>query len=153
MIAVAPFIEGGGPFPTTFWLTCPRLADAVHDLESAGVHAQWARRAEAEPELAAALMAADREYREARKREGGGVDACGDVGVAGQRDALAVKCLHARVAAFFAGIGDPIGAAVAAETEHVMRSCTESRCAAGDAAMAVRPERCDGDDHGLGNAR
>jgi hypothetical protein len=105
-------LDHSTPFPTTFWLTCPRLVAAVHDLESSGEHRRWAERAAAEPGLAQALRVADAAYREARLSEGGGTDPCAAVGVAGQTDPLAVKCLHARVAAALAGIGDPIGEGV-----------------------------------------
>lgn len=111
-IAVAPQLGASTPFPTTFWLTCPYLASAVHDLESAGEHRGWAERAAADPGLAARLLIADAAYREARRSEGGGVDPCASVGVAGQADPLAVKCLHARVAAALAGIADPVGEGV-----------------------------------------
>jgi hypothetical protein len=128
VIAVAPVLEEGGLFPTTFWLTCPRLVAAVHDLESAGAHVAWARRVAAETDLASGLLAADASYRWARAEEGGGEDSCGDVGVAGQRDALAVKCLHARVAAFLGGVADPIGAAVCSDLAGVTVACSEQRC-------------------------
>ncbi|HEY5506960.1 MAG TPA: DUF501 domain-containing protein, partial [Coriobacteriia bacterium] len=35
VIAVAPRLADGTPFPTAFWLTCPRLVEAVGALESA----------------------------------------------------------------------------------------------------------------------
>ena len=111
-IAVAPMLDGSTPFPTTFWLTCPHLVAAVHDLESAGEHRRWAECAATDPGLAERLHLADALYREARLAEGGGTDPCATVGVAGQSDPLAVKCLHARVAAALAGIADPIGEGV-----------------------------------------
>lgn len=113
-IAVAPTLEDGSPFPTTFWLTCPRLVEAVGALESRGVHHEWAERVAEDPSLAARMVAADRAYRQARTDEGADERLAG-VGVAGQRDPLAVKCLHARVAAYLSGIDDPIGEAVTRE--------------------------------------
>ena len=129
MIAVAPALEDGAPFPTTFWLTCPHLVGAVHAFESAGEHRSWAERADAEPDLAARLAAADVCYRAARREEGEGVDPCAAVGVAGQADPLAVKCLHARLAAVFAGIADPIGEGV---LERLAADAVSAEC--GDAA-------------------
>ncbi len=38
-----------------------------------------------------------------------GTDACAAVGLAGQRDPLGVKCVHAHVALALVGIDDPIG--------------------------------------------
>ena len=137
-IAVAPLLEGGRPFPTTFWLTCPRLVAAVHDLESAGVHAEWARRIEAETDLASAVLAGDESYRKARAREGGGDDPCGDVGMGGQRDALTVKCLHARVAASLGGVPDPIGAAVSSDLAGVTARCSDERCRIADAGAGAQ---------------
>lgn len=129
VIAVAPLLEDGSPFPTTFWLTCPRLVAAVHDLESAGESALFADRAASEPEFAAALNSSDAAYRAARRREGGGTDPCEAVGVAGQADPLAVKCLHARLAAHLAGVPDPIGATVAGRLDEILASaCLDERC-------------------------
>lgn len=113
--------EGGEPFPTLWWLTCPFLAEAVAGLESAGGTDEWAARLEADPVVAARMRAADEEYRVRRAAAGGG-DPCEKVGVAGQRDPLKVKCLHAHVAAALAGVADPVGEAV---LEELGRECGE----------------------------
>ena len=129
VIAVAPLLEDGSPFPTTFWLTCPRLVAAVHDLESVGESARFADRVRSEPEFAAAVVEADAAYRAARRSEGRGSDPCEGVGVAGQADPLAVKCLHARLAAHLAGVCDPIGALVAERVSDVAAAdCRDERC-------------------------
>lgn len=129
MIAVAPVLDDGSPFPTTFWLTCPRLVEALHDLESSGVGALLSKRIAEDPDFAALVVAADGAYRAARLAEGGGVDPCAGVGVAGQRDPRVVKCLHARLAAHLAGVPDPVGAAVAGAVANVVASaCDEARC-------------------------
>ena len=114
VIAVGPLLEDGSPFPTTFWLTCPHLVEVVHALESAGENRAWTERVSADPALATRLRDADRAYRDARREEGSGEDPCTTVGVAGQSDPLAVKCLHARVAAELSGTGDPVGEGVLA---------------------------------------
>ena len=146
VIAVAPDLGGGEPFPTTFWLTCPTLSAAVHDMESAGEHTRWAERVAREPALAAAVLAADARYRDARAEEGGGADPCSGVGTAGQRDPLAVKCLHARLAAFLAGVPDPVGEAVASRLARLTATCAEDRCLG--PVQAADPSRHDGDEHG-----
>lgn len=129
VIAVAPLLEDGSPFPTTFWLTCPRLVAAVHALESAGDSARFAQRAAREADLAAALLEADAAYRAARRAEGCGQDPCAAVGIAGQADPLAVKCLHARLAAHLAGVPDPIGAVVADLLSGTLAdACADERC-------------------------
>jgi uncharacterized protein len=126
VIASPSRLAGGTPFPTTFWLTCPLLVDAVGREESAGGVAQWEARLHAEPALTARAREAEEAYREARAAESGGVDACGDAGIAGVRRQGAVKCLHARVAAYLAGTGDPVGEGVASG---MPRACDDERCA------------------------
>ncbi len=130
VIAVGPLLEDGSPFPTTFWLTCPHLVEVVHALESAGENRAWAERASADPALAERLRDADRAYRAARLDEGGGEDPCRTVGVAGQSDPLAVKCLHARVAAELSGTGDPVGEGVLARlaADGVSLACGDVAC-------------------------
>lgn len=113
------------PFPTHLWLTCPHLADAASAAESAGACAEWTARLAAEPQAAAAVRAVDARLRELRAAESGGDDACASVGLAGQRDATAIKCVHAHVAASLAGLADPIGDDVIARTG---ASCADERC-------------------------
>lgn len=125
VIATAPVTEAGEPFPTLFYLTCPHLAEAVSALESSGEIERWRQRVAENEELRARLLEADARYRAARAGEAGGVDPLPEVGIAGQRDPLALKCLHARVAAAVAGIGDPIGEAV---LEQLERECAGNRC-------------------------
>jgi hypothetical protein len=120
-------LADGTPFPTYAWLTCPHLAEQVAERESAGEVAAWAARAASDESLATALRAVDAGLRQLRAAESGGVDACSAVGVAGQRDPLGVKCLHAHVALALVGAGDPIGEELLAE---VTLECDDDRCAA-----------------------
>ncbi len=115
VIAVAPRLDDGSPFPTAFWLTCPRLVEQAGAWESGGGCADWSRRVAADPLLAREVRRADEAYRAARSAEGGGDDPCASVGVAGQADPSVVKCLHARLAAALAGVPDPIGRTLAAD--------------------------------------
>lgn len=132
-VIVTPSVFASGePFPTLFWLTCPHLVEGVGRLESAGEIEAWAARLATDPALAQRMRTADAAYRSARAEESGGGDACPDVGVAGQRDPLATKCLHAHVAAAFAGLGDPVGESVLAQIE---RECTDERCSDGGSEM------------------
>ena len=124
VIATAPVLEDGSPFPTLYWLTCPFLLDIAARAESDGYIAVWADRLAADPALADRMRAADSEYRSRRAAEPGG-DPFAGVGIAGQRDPLATKCLHAHIAAALAGIDDPIGAAL---TETSGRECVDFRC-------------------------
>jgi hypothetical protein len=63
------------------------------------------------------------------------------VGTAGQSDPLAVKCLHARVAAVLAGIADPIGEGALAElyASGVAHGCPEDGCAPERAKQRAAP--------------
>ena len=126
VLAVVPTLEDGTPFPTTFWLSCPHLCAIAAAAESAGEAARWSARAAEDSSLIVSLLAADAVYRAARAIEGGGEDPCDGVGVAGQADPLAVKCLHARVAAAAAGLPDPIGVELLTRGP---RECDDDRCA------------------------
>lgn len=127
-VIVSPaLLADGTPFPTYAWLTCPHLVERLHAEESAGATAGWAARAQSDTELAEGLRQADSAVREARKRESSGADPCRSVGLAGQREPLGVKCLHAHVALALLGIADPIGTA---ELGKVEPACTDARCGA-----------------------
>lgn len=118
-------LADGTPFPNLGWLTCPWLAEAVAAEESAGGAAAFARRAAEDPAFAAALTAADGVVRDLRAVESGDDDACATVGIAGQRDPLGVKCLHAHVALALLGVVDPVGEDV---LSRVQRWCDDDRC-------------------------
>jgi hypothetical protein len=124
-IATAPALADGSPFPTLHYLTCPYLADELSRSESNGTLEVWRARLAAEPELEARLRAADASYREARLAEGGGADPCTGLGIAGQRDPLGVKCLHAHVATLLSGTPDPVGEGA---LQGHARECADGRC-------------------------
>lgn len=123
VIATAP--DRDLPFPTLYYLTCPHLATAVSAVESAGGVARWRDEVAQHPALAERFDSADAAYRAARGAEAGGVDPFPLVGIAGQRDVRGVKCLHAHVAAFLAGIDDPVGEGVLAD---MAPECDDCRC-------------------------
>lgn len=127
VITTAPVLDDGAPFPTIFYLTCPHLSEAVSGLESSGEIEVWRARVAADAALEARLRAADAAYRAARAAEAGGADPSPQVGIAGQRDPLGIKCLHAHVASALAGIDDPVGHGALAQ---VARECGSERCAA-----------------------
>jgi hypothetical protein len=122
-----PILANGEPFPTLMWLTCPWLVALLGRLESEGELEVWRERLSDDATLRAELLAADREYRLARAEANGGTDPCPAVGIAGQADPLAPKCLHAHAAAYVAGLRDPIGGAV---LSGVRAECADDRCAA-----------------------
>src|SRR5215469_542434 len=100
VVETAPRLADGTPFPTLYYLTCPRASAAVARLEAAGVMGQMQQRLAAEPELRAAYQAAHRDYlarRDEAARDAGveplppGTQSAG--GMPGR-----VKCLHALAA-------------------------------------------------------
>lgn len=108
-VLTGPVLCDGTPFPTLYWLTCPWLCAYVDGLESSGVTGEWRRRLSNESDLASQMLHAEEQYRSRRAQAAGGQDPCATVGIAGQRDSSATKCIHAHVAAALAGIDDPIG--------------------------------------------
>ena len=108
VVETAPRLPDGTPFPTTYYLTCPRAASAVGALESRGVMAQMNARLARDPELSAAYTAAHSDYLHRRAQLGevpeiAGISAGGMPG--------RVKCLHVLVAhSLAAGPGvNPLG--------------------------------------------
>ncbi|HEV8562009.1 MAG TPA: DUF501 domain-containing protein [Actinophytocola sp.] len=106
VIQTNPRLADGTPFPTLYYLTCPRLTALVSRLEASGLMREMTERLAAEPELAAAYLAAHRAYlaeRDAIEPLGTDVSAGGMPG--------RVKCLHVHVAhALAAGRGvNPFG--------------------------------------------
>ncbi|HET6498971.1 MAG TPA: DUF501 domain-containing protein [Coriobacteriia bacterium] len=126
VIGTPPALRDGTPFPTLFWLTCPWLVASVGAAESGGATGVWASRLAADASISRRLRDSDERYRARRAREGGGADPCAPVGIAGQRDPAATKCLHAHVAAALAGIDDPIGVETLGGSGP---DCAEGRCA------------------------
>ena len=67
VVATLPRLPDGTPFPTTFYLTCPRAVAACSTLEATGLMAELSERLAAEPELAAAYARAHHAYLFARE--------------------------------------------------------------------------------------
>jgi hypothetical protein len=102
--------DGGEPFPTTFWLTCPQLVTAVSRLEATGGVERWSRAAAEDPELGASLELAHAEQRELRPQF--------DLGIGGAGPgAGSLKCLHAHVAFALARPGYELGERILEELE------------------------------------
>jgi uncharacterized protein len=112
--------EGGTPFPTTYWLTCPSLVAALARIEATGGVERWTRAAAADPELAESLRRAHEEQRALRPEL--------DLGVGGARPgAQGLKCLHAHAAFALARPGYTLGERILAEVEPLWppeRCCT-----------------------------
>ncbi len=107
VVRVAPRLEDGTPFPTTFWLTCPVLRSQVGTLEADHVMVGLNQRLEAEPALAAAYAAGHERYLAFRDALGGPLPAAGTSAGGMPRY---VKCLHVHAAHHLATGDNPIGA-------------------------------------------
>ena len=93
VVETRPRLDDGTPFPTLYYLTCPRLASAIGTLESEGLMREMTARLDDDPDLRARYEAAARDYvarRDAREVLEG-VPAQGGMPVR-------VKCLHVLVA-------------------------------------------------------
>ncbi|PZG15457.1 DUF501 domain-containing protein [Micromonospora craterilacus] len=108
VVETTPRLADGTPFPTLFYLTCPRATAACSRLESAGLMREMADRLATDPELAAEYRAAHEDYLTRRDAiaevpEIAGVSAGGMPG--------RVKCLHVHLGhALGAGPGvNPFG--------------------------------------------
>ncbi len=113
VVATAPRLPDGTPFPTTFYLTCPRATGAVSTCESDGVMREFTQQLADDPELAAAYENAHQAYL-ARRRELAQqwqLDVPEIDGVSAGGMPNRVKCLHVLVAhALAAGPGvNPLG--------------------------------------------
>jgi hypothetical protein len=129
----APYDDAGEPFPTTYYLTCPRLVAAVSRLEAAGGVVRWTAAAAAEPELAESLARATERQRERRRDLAGGTSgpdegAVLELGIGGARNPEQLKCLHAHVAFALADGRYELGERILAELEPLWpedRCCTD----------------------------
>ncbi|TDE02002.1 DUF501 domain-containing protein [Jiangella asiatica] len=108
VVETEPRLPDGSPFPTLYYLTCPRAVAAASTLESRGVMRDWTEELAADPELAAAYRSAHESYL-ARREAIGQVDEIAGVTAGGMPDR--VKCLHVLVAhSLAAGHGvNPLG--------------------------------------------
>ena len=93
VVETNPRLEDGTPFPTLYYLTCPRAASAIGRLESEGLMKTMTARLETDPELKEKYVAAAHAYlaRRAALEVLGKAPAQG-----GMPDR--VKCLHVLVA-------------------------------------------------------
>lgn len=95
VVETSPRLADGTPFPTLYYLTCPRAAAAIGTLESSGVMRTMTERLRADTELAAAYRAAHESYL-ARREAIAHVDEIAGVSAGGMPNR--VKCLHVLVA-------------------------------------------------------
>jgi uncharacterized protein len=139
VVQTAPRLLDGTPFPTLYYLTCPRAVAAVSRLEAEGLMREMTRRLAAEPALRQAYLAAHRDYLARRQdaARAAGVEPlpAGTPTAGGMPDR--VKCLHALVAHELAVPGaNPLGAQAVAAAGEWWRSgpCVTLPAPPGDAA-------------------
>jgi hypothetical protein len=116
VVETSPRLDDGTPFPTMFYLTCPRATAACSRLESAGVMRDMQERLSTDPVLAKQYRAAHEDY---LRRRGAveQVEEIENVSAGGMPDR--VKCLHVQLGhALAAGPGvNPFGDEVRAAVE------------------------------------
>jgi hypothetical protein len=114
VVTTEPRLPNGTPFPTTYYLTCPRAASRIGTMEGSGVMKEMEARLAADPELAAAYRAAHEAYL-ADRAALGSVPEIEGISAGGMPDR--VKCLHVLAGhALAAGPGvNPLGDEVLAE--------------------------------------
>lgn len=93
VIATAPRLEDGSPFPTLYYLTCPRAASAIGTLEASGTMAEMTARLGHDSTLAEGYVLAHSDY--LRRRDA--VEVLSTRESAGGMPSR-VKCLHSLVA-------------------------------------------------------
>lgn len=93
VVQTAPRLADGTPFPTLYYLTCPRLASRLSGLEAAGRMREMTARLAVDPDLAAAYRRAHEAYLAQR-------DAIEPLGTAVSAGGMPerVKCLHVHAA-------------------------------------------------------
>jgi uncharacterized protein len=94
VVTTEPRLEDGTPFPTTFYLTCPRAASLIGTLEASGLMKDMSDRLDQEPDLAAGYARAHESYLSFRESIGH-VPEIDGVSAGGMP--ARVKCLHVLV--------------------------------------------------------
>lgn len=96
VVTTEPRLEDGTPFPTTFYLTCPRAASLIGTLEASGLMREMTERLGEDAALAAGYERAHEAYLAVRaaiaSETGQSVPEIAGVSAGGMPDR--VKCLH-----------------------------------------------------------
>jgi hypothetical protein len=116
VVMTAPRLPDGTPFPTLYYVTCPRLTGALSTLEAEGRMRDMEGRLHADPELRASYRTAHERYLEEREQLTTVSEITG-VSAGGMPDR--VKCLHVLAGqSLAAGPGvNPFGDEALAELE------------------------------------
>jgi uncharacterized protein len=100
VVVTEPRLPDGTPFPTTYYLTCPRATSLIGTLEGSGLMREMEQRLRDDFQLAAAYRAAHDAYL-ANRAALGDVPEIAGVSAGGMPDR--VKCLHVLAAHALAG--------------------------------------------------
>ena len=95
VVLTAPRLEDGTPFPTMYYLTCPKLTGAVGTLEANGVMKELQAELDSDEQLAAQYEKAHQSYLVDRAKLGEVPEIAG-ISAGGMPNR--VKCLHVLVA-------------------------------------------------------
>ena len=95
VVETSPRLDDGTPFPTLFYLTCPRASAAVSTLESVGLMREMNARLASDPDLAERYRQAHERYL-ARREAIEPVEEIAGVSAGGMP--TRVKCLHVHLA-------------------------------------------------------
>jgi uncharacterized protein len=94
VVETEPRLADGTPFPTTFYITCPRLASAIGTLEAGGMMKEMTERLGTDEELAKAYQAAHESYLAHRES----IEHVAEIdGITAGGMPTRVKCLHVLV--------------------------------------------------------
>lgn len=133
VVATAPRLPDGTPFPTFYYLTHPGATAAMSALEADHTMRELAEELEADEELAAAYYRAHQSYLDDRAPYG---DPAEIAGISAGGMPTRVKCLHAVLAhSLAAGPGiNPIG-----DRALALSDWSPQRCTCPDPGAASRP--------------
>jgi uncharacterized protein len=106
VVRVAPRLEDGTPFPTTFWLSCPALRSRIGTLEAEHSMVGLNDRLQDDAEFAGGYAAGHERYVAFRDELGAPLE--GDPGAGGMPGYI--KCLHVHGAHHLATGDNPVGA-------------------------------------------
>ncbi len=124
VVRQSSYLEGGEPFPTTYYLTCPAAVAAVSAVEDEGGVDRYERLVASDDVAAASYRWGAERQRQIREPAAAMLDggASLETGIAGCHDDGAVKCLHAHAAFALAEPAYELGRAILADAAPIYPS-------------------------------
>lgn len=130
VVATAPRLDDGTPFPTVYYLTHPAVTAAVSRLEADGVMAEMTARLAEDDELAAGYKRAHAAYLRDRDDVGrrAGVGPVAEIdGISAGGMPTRVKCLHV-LAAHALAVGSGVNPLGDETLDRIRQDWTPARC-------------------------